>query len=96
MNHRLVRLMFVLAVSSFTTTMVGCELFDHGLRHRDRDPEIKRTNLDRDPSEAETESEKMLDVQSDKEKPKPFFRGSRLPSALSDEASEIEGHLGIH
>jgi hypothetical protein len=46
-------------------------------------------------SETETESTKILDVQSDPSKPEPFFRSSRLPGGLSDEAREIERHMNI-
>jgi hypothetical protein len=56
-----------------------------------------RTTADK-PSMAdpEVESNKILDVQSGQDEPKPFFKSSRLSGALSEEGREIESHLGIH
>ena len=69
----------------------GCEPRRHNLRHGDRtkDDAVSKT------SDEEREGEQVLDVRSSHEKPKPFFKSSRLPSGLSSEAREIENDLGI-
>ena len=100
MNHRrfpcgrIVLLAFALAF----TTLAGCERYRHLLR--DSDPEVARTSKETSSkvkaSDEEPESSKIFDVQSDAKKSKPFFRGSRLSGALTDEGREIERDLGIH
>ena len=46
-------------------------------------------------SAGEAESSKVLDVQSEPSKPQPFFKSSRLSGGLSNEAREIERHVGV-
>jgi hypothetical protein len=72
-------------------TLTGCEPLRHNLRRRDsaKDDAVSRAVDD------EHEGEQVLDVRSSHEKPRPFFKSSRLPSGLSSEAREIEGDLGI-
>lgn len=88
----------LLALALAITTLTGCEHYRHLVR--DSDPEVARTSKETSSkvktSDDEPESSKILDVQSDAKKSKPFFRGSRLSGALTDEGREIERDLGIH
>ena len=77
-------------LASAALVALGCETLNLRKNHRDDDPDVKKASAD------EVESTKVLDVQSDSAKPKPFFRPSRLSGGLSDEAREIESHVGIH
>jgi hypothetical protein len=81
-----------LALPLFFAMLAGCESPRHALRARDRDPDVAHASAETE----EPESSKILDVQSDGKNAKPFFRSSRRSGALSSEAREIEGSLGIH
>ena len=91
------RIVFLALTLTFTA-LAGCERYRHLLR--DSDSEVvrssKETHSKLKTNDNEPESSKILDVQSDAKKSKPFFRGSRLSGALTDEGREIERDLGIH
>lgn len=72
-------------------SMPGCDWPHQGLRRKARDADAEKAVSKED----EVDSNKILDVQSDPAKPKPFFRPSGLAGGLSDEAREIESHMGI-
>ena len=69
----------------------GCQS-EHGMLRKAK--VAQETESKESPTEVESESSKILDVSSDK--PKPFFKSSRLSGAMSDEGREIERDLGIH
>lgn len=77
------------AVWGTLLTFPGCDWPHQGVRRRGQEPGLAHEGDD------DVESTKILDVQSDPLKPKPFFRSSRLSGGLSDEAREIESHVGI-
>ena len=75
-------------------TLTGCETLrsrQQALHPSGHDPDVAHASVEN----VESESKKILDVQTDGKKTKPFFRSSRLSSGLSDEAREIENDLGI-
>ncbi len=82
---------FGLSFLTVSLALPGCDLPHHGLRRRGRDADAAEASTKTD----EVESNKIYDVQSDPAKPRPFFKGSRLQGGLSDEAREIESHVGI-
>ncbi len=71
-------------VALVCASMMGCKMLDHQ----------KRSNSD-DPTEAPIPEKKADSEPSESIAPKGFFKPSRLPGALSDEAREVESHLGI-
>lgn len=77
-------------VISFCLATAGCDWPNHNLR-RDHDKDVSKTS----DSAEESDTSKVLDVQSDPAKPKSFFKPSRLSGGLSDEAREIEKDMGI-
>lgn len=83
-----------LALTLFTLcpAWIGCQSPHRKLRPHDNDPDPAKASSGGDA----VESTKVLDVQADPVEKKPFFRSSRLPSGLSDEAREIESHVGVH
>jgi hypothetical protein len=91
MNRRPV-VTFLALVACTVLALAGCETLQQRKLTSDHDPELKHASGDAAP----TEGDKVLDVQSDVKKSKPFFRSSRLSSGLSSEAREIEGDLGVH
>jgi hypothetical protein len=68
----------------------GCQTLGRPRRNQE-DSDVTRAAASGD----EVESNKILDVQSDSSNGRPFFRASRLPGGLSDEAREIESHMNI-
>ncbi len=79
-----------LAVSA---ALAGCEAIHRNVRPaKDHDPDVAHASGEA----VESDGNKILDVQSDGKKSKPFFRASRLSGGLSSEAREIEDSLGIH
>ncbi len=72
------------AMGVLLVTLGGCEEFHHAMRRGDDG----KTNL-------ESETPKMLAVDADPKKPKPFFANNRLAGGWSSEAREIESHLGV-
>ncbi|GAC1470989.1 MAG: hypothetical protein NVSMB9_16640 [Isosphaeraceae bacterium] len=90
LNRRIQRLALVLLTC--VSGLAGCESLHQNLRARTPEADTPHGLSERD----EVESNKILDVQSDPVKRRPFFRSSRLPGGLSDEAREIESHVGIH
>ena len=72
----------------------GCEALNLRRHHRDDALDDKNASAAAAPG-SDVESTKILDVQSDSSKPKPFFKSSRLSGGLSDEAREIERHVGV-
>ena len=72
-------------------SLAGCQS-EHGLLRKAK--LAQETESKESPTEVESDSSKILDVRSDK--PKPFFKSSRLSGAMSDEGREIERDLGIH
>ncbi len=83
-----------LALTCSCAMLAGCEPLHHSLRPKDkgRDPDVTHASAEVE----ESETSKILDVQSDGKNAKPFFRSSRRSGALSSEGREIEGSLGIH
>jgi hypothetical protein len=68
----------------------GCQNLGRPRRNQG-DPDVTRAAA----AGEEVESNKILDVQSDSSNARPFFRPTRLPGGLSDEAREIESHMNI-
>lgn len=79
---------WALAVACASVGFSGCELFHHEHRPRAIDEPYKS-----EPEEKEHESspDKLKE-----ESPSSFFKGSRLPGAMSSEARDIERNLGVH
>jgi hypothetical protein len=71
--------------------LAGCDWPHHSLRKNDRDPDVAQASA----KSEDAESNKVLDVTAEPSRKKPFFSSSRLPSGLSDEARDIESHMGI-
>lgn len=98
MNARRLQYVQIVAVAFALITLEGCEHFRHSLR--EHDPEVVQSSAEakikETPAGSETETSKILDVQADPKKPTPFFKGSRLSGALSDEGRDIERSLGVH
>ena len=83
----------MLGLFCFLAGAVGCQT-EHALLRKPKATDSTEAKESKETaSEVETESSKILDVSSDK--PKPFFKASRMPSGLSDEARDIEKDLGI-
>ena len=89
MNRRSLSLAFGLLVLS--PLLGGCESLPRRARQSEEKSEAEEPLDAR--SEVQTDSRKVLDVSSGK--PRPFFKSTRLPSGLSDEAREIENSLGV-
>ena len=71
----------------------GCETPNPRKPHLNGDTDVSKASVGK-PGD-DVESTKILDVQSDPSKPRPFFKSSRLSGGLSDEAREIERHVGV-
>ena len=92
MNRRHI-LSAIVSLGCVVPALAGCDCL-HNLRHQDSssgDPNVKQTSAE----SSESDSTKILDVQSDPAKSKKFFQSSRLPSGLSSESRDIERDLGI-
>ena len=79
-----------LALVCSGSALIGCESFHQNTRKRDRD--VDRASAESD----EPEKDKVLGVDSDQDKPKGFFKSSRLPGGMSDESRDIEKSLGVN
>jgi hypothetical protein len=71
-----------LGASLVCASLTGCEPLHHGLRSKPSEPALD--SADDKPGEVESAP------------PKGFFKSSRLPGAWSEEAREVESHLGVH
>jgi hypothetical protein len=77
------------ALTGLAAALSGCESL---ARHtRQRDPDVKQAGAASD----EPEADKVLGVDNQQDKPKGFFKSSRLPGGLSDESRDIEKSLGV-
>jgi hypothetical protein len=70
--------------------LTGCESLRQGLH----DGESVRDDHKGDGGGSKTDE--VLDVQSSQDKPKPFFKSTRLPGGLSSESRAIERDMGIY
>jgi hypothetical protein len=73
-----------LAVTFVCASLVGCEWLQYELRPKSHEKPYELYD-----DESHTEKDESI-------APKGFHKATRLPGALSDEAREIESHLGIH
>ena len=87
----------------FSLFVLGSLLFAAGCESLNLRRHSRRQETDEDVALAsastpkeEVETDKILDVQSEPSSPRKFFRGSQLPSGLSDQSREIERDLGVH
>lgn len=74
--------------------LVGC-VPNQFLRKSLRDEEVIPSSATEE-AKSERETDQILDVRSDGQDKKPFFKPSRRSGALSDEARDIERNLGVH
>ena len=98
MLNRWLKLAHGIPLALLLATHSGCERYRQILRNSDPDviPASSEVKAKPKGGEDEPDSTKVLDVQSDVKKARPFFRPSRLSGALTDEGREIERDLGIH
>jgi hypothetical protein len=75
----------------------GCETLHSWLRSK-HDDAAKQSDKDdpRKPKAVESDTSKIMSVDSDKDNPKPFFKSDRRSGGWSSEAREIEKDLGVY
>lgn len=75
----------------------GCQSLRQAIRGSGQDSAsvMTKTRHLSESSALDGDPAKILAVDSDPQKPKPFFRNSRRSGGLSTEAREIESHLGV-
>jgi len=83
----------LLALLAAFPVATGCESLGPRRLHRGSETRVSRDSSALPADENETSQ--IQDVMAEPSKPKPFFKSSRLPGGLSDEAREIESHVGI-
>ena len=87
----------VLCLSAVMAGMTGCETLRSWLRPDD-DDRGRASDADdvTKPKAVESDTSKILSVDSDSSNPKPFFKSDRRSGAWSSEAREIEKDLGVN
>jgi hypothetical protein len=88
-----------LVVGTLVAGSWGCDTTHSFLRHRDHDDEVA-SKRDKDgpskPTAVESDTSKIMSVDSDKDNQKPFFKSDRRSGGWSSEAREIEKDLGVY
>ena len=82
-----------LVVGALCLVTMGCEPHRSWLRHND-DEDLTRPATDAKAIDSDTS--KILGVDSDGKSSKPFFGGDRTSGGLSSEARSIEKDLGVN
>ncbi len=86
-----------LVLGTLITGSTGCETLHSWLRHNDEDAAKKSDSDDpTKPKAVESDTSKIIGVDSTKDDPKPFFKGDRRSGGWSSEAREIEKDLGVY
>jgi hypothetical protein len=87
----------VLCAGAVMAGMTGCETLKSWHRHNDDDgvPSSKSDDPYK-PSAVQTDTSKIMGVNSDSNNQTPFFSNSRRWSGLSSESREIERDLGVY
>jgi hypothetical protein len=95
MTRRLIcRVVFVSAVVAGIT---GCETLRSRLRPLEDDRAKVSDAADvTKPKAVDSDTSKIMSVDSDADNPKPFFKSDRRSGAWSSEAREIEKDLGVN
>ena len=87
----------VLCVSAVMAGMTGCETLRSRLRPDDDDRgRVSDADDVTRPKAVESDTSKIMGVDSDSSNPKPFFKSDRRSGAWSSEAREIEKDLGVN
>lgn len=92
------RSMAVMVLMAATVAAVaGCQGWRQAIRTpgHDSSPSLGKSKGLSEVSAVDGDPSKILAVDSDPKRPKPFFQNSRRSGGLSSEAREIEGHLGV-
>jgi hypothetical protein len=77
--------------------MAGCETLRSRLRPGDEDRARVSDAADvTKPKAVESDTSKIMSVDSDSNNPRPFFKSDRKSGAWSSEAREIEKDLGVN
>jgi hypothetical protein len=83
--------------SAAVAGMTGCETLRSRLRQDDDDKKQAADAGDvSKPKAVESDTGKIMSVDSDASDPKPFFKSDRKSGGWSSEAREIESHLGAN
>jgi hypothetical protein len=88
----------VLCLSAVMAGMTGCETLRSRLRPDDDDKRKRAYDADdvTKPKAVDSDTSKIMGVDSDSNNPKPFFKSDRRSGAWSSEAREIEKNLGVN
>lgn len=73
----------------------GCDCLNLRKAHHDTDAAVTKAAHTTETAAESSDTDKILDVSTDGTRQKPFFSGSRMQGGLSDEAREIESHMGV-
>jgi hypothetical protein len=87
-----------LVVGALVTMSTGCDTLHPFLRKNREDDSAKKDDKDDilKPKAVDSDTSKILDVESDSKKSQPFFKSNRSSGGWSSEAREIESHFGIY
>ena len=87
----------VLCLTAVVLGMTGCETLRSRLRHGDDDRAgVSNSDDVTKPKAVESDTSKIMGVDSDSNNPKPFFKSDRRSGAWSSEARAIEKDLGVN